>query len=241
MIALASQFAGRIASCDPPFCRHFAVASLAGIGCSIIKRIEGWFTDFYRFIGALLKTVGYIERVAQGDPAAVEQCIAHYGGLVWTLARRMTPTIADAEDAVQEIFVQLWQQANRFDSSLGSETNFVTMIARRRLIDRLRRTQRRPKTEKLVDAPPASNETDPVAIAEEAAFARKQMELLKPDEQSVLKLTLQHGLSQTAVAEQLELPLGTVKSHARRGLLRLRELMGATTGTSPAREKGGVR
>ncbi len=195
---------------------------------------------------AWLNTVGTIQRVAQGDPAAVEQCIANYGGLVWTLARRMTPTNADAEDAVQEIFVHLWQQAARFDESKGSEANFVAMLARRRLIDRLRRTQRRPQTELLVEVPAAPAPNDPVAVAEEAAVAREKMKSLKPEEQSVLKLTLQSGLTQTAVAKELGLPLGTVKSHARRGLLRLRELMGATTDALPnaspsTAEKGGIQ
>jgi len=188
-----------------------------------------------------LKTVGTIQRVAQGDPAAVEQCIARYGGLVWTLARRMTATNADAEDAVQEIFLQLWQQAERYDHTRGSEACFVTMIARRRLIDRLRRTGRRPKTELLVEAPAAPSDVESLAIAEEAALAREQMKQLKPDERSVLHLTLEGGLSQTAVAEKLELPLGTVKSHARRGLHRLRELMGVTTRTIPTSAKGGSR
>lgn len=191
--------------------------------------------------GARLKTVGIIERVAQGDSAAVEQCIAQYGGLVWTLARRMTATSVDAEDAVQDIFLQLWQQANRFDASLGSEATFVTMIARRRLIDRLRRSERRPKTEVLVESPPAQEQNDVVAIAEEAAHVRQQMNRLKPDEQRVLQLTLQDGLPQTAVAEELNLPLGTVKSHARRGLIRLRELLSANTAEALSVEKGGVR
>ncbi|MEM8943743.1 MAG: sigma-70 family RNA polymerase sigma factor [Planctomycetota bacterium] len=191
-------------------------------------------------IGALLKTVGTIQRVAEGDQTAVEQCIAHYGGLVWTLARRMTATTADAEDAVQEIFLQLWQQADRFDATLGSEANFVTMIARRRLIDRLRRTQRQPRTETIVEAPSVGEQADLVAVAEEAAVAREKMQQLKPDEQRVLELTLQEGLPQAAVAEKLDLPLGTVKSHARRGLIRLRELMGA--GLTPVTaEKGGAR
>lgn len=228
MIASTVTVAGRVALRDPSFCEflHMEITTPNKIT---------------RQVGVRLNTVGTIERVAQGDPTAVEQCIAQYGGLVWALARRMTNSNADAEDAVQEIFLQLWQQAERFDASLGSEANFVTMIARRRLIDRLRKTQRRPKTETLLDAPPASEKNDAVAIAEEAAFAREKMNLLKPDEQRVLQLTLQEGLPQTAVADKLNLPLGTVKSHARRGLIRLRELMGVvTTNTSLSAEKGGV-
>lgn len=228
MIVSTATVAGRVASRDPSFC------DLQNLDSAIPSTIT-------RQVGARLKTVGTIQRVAQGDPTAVEQCIAQYGGLVWTLARRMTISNADAEDAVQEIFLQLWQQAERFDASLGSEANFVTMIARRRLIDRLRKTQRRPKTETLLDAPPATEKSDVVAIAEEAAFAREKMNLLKPDEQRVLELTLQEGLPQTAVADKLNLPLGTVKSHARRGMIRLRELMGVvSTSASLSAEKGGV-
>ena len=222
MIASAATDAGRAAACGSP---SFWIAIVQARYC----------------VEAVLKPVGIIQRVAQGDPTAVEQCIAKYGGLVWTLARRMTPTTSDAEDAVQEIFLQLWQQAERFDATLGSEATFVTMIARRRLIDRLRRAERRPRTETLVESPPVATEPDVVAIAEEAALVREQMSLLKPDEQKVLKLTLETGLPQTAIAEKLDLPLGTVKSHARRGLLRLRELVGANTTLLATAEKGGIQ
>jgi RNA polymerase sigma-70 factor (ECF subfamily) len=175
-----------------------------------------------------LEEASILSRVASGDPTAVEQCIARYGGLVWTIARKLSPTSADAEDAVQEVFVQLWQQAKRFDPSCGSEATFVTMIARRRLIDRLRKLQRRPTPASFEasTAEPAAQPTDWAQISDEVAFARQQMQRLKSDERQVLTLALQDDLTHTQIAEQLEMPLGTVKSHARRGLLRLRELMG---------------
>src|SRR5436190_14026687 len=81
-------------------------------------------------------------RVAAGDEAAVRECLARYGGLVWSIARRFEPS--DAEDAVQEIFLDLWKSAARFDRAVASETAFVAMIARRRLIDRRRTRGRRP-------------------------------------------------------------------------------------------------
>ena len=82
-----------------------------------------------------------LNRVAAGEMAAMQECINQYGGLVWSLARRFSASAADAEDAVQEVFITLWKYASRFDESKGSETTFVSMIARRRLIDRLRRTR----------------------------------------------------------------------------------------------------
>ncbi len=192
-----------------------------------------------------MSTGGFIERVAGGDASAVEQCIAEYGGLVWTLARRMTSTTADAEDAVQEIFVQLWQQAGRFDPQLGSEAGFVTMIARRRLIDRLRKATRRPSPEPLVEAPPAEPEKDYVGIREEAELARRCMDSLKTEERDVLRLALESGLSQTEISDRLGMPLGTVKSHARRGLIKLRERLATQqpegAAARSAAVKGGVR
>src|SRR5690606_24550621 len=85
-------------------------------------------------------------RVAAGDPAAMEDCLTRYGGLVWSLARRFSPTNADAEDAVQEVFIEVWRHADRYDESIASEPTFIAMIARRRLIDRQRRRDRQPKT-----------------------------------------------------------------------------------------------
>ena len=79
-----------------------------------------------------------IGRLAAGESGAPAECMERFGGLVWALARRFSTNSADAEDAVQEIFSSLWQNADRFDPSIASETTFVGMIARRRLIDRRR-------------------------------------------------------------------------------------------------------
>lgn len=189
-------------------------------------------------LGLSLEEASILTRVAAGDPNGVEQCLARYGGLVWTLARKLSPSLSDAEDAVQEIFVQLWQQAERFDPSCGAEATFVTMIARRRLIDRLRKSQRRPTALSIDTAAvePVTHPTDWAQLSDEVAYARQQMQQLKADERQVLTLALQEDLTHREIAEQLEMPLGTVKSHARRGLLRLRELMGLKTATAVAGE-----
>ncbi len=170
-----------------------------------------------------------LERVAAGDAAAVEECLQQYGGLVWSLARRFSASHADAEDAVQEIFVEVWRTAGRFDAEIGSEATYITMIARRRLIDRYRRRTRRLDTTSILDEPVASaaGHVDQTEVSEEAARARRLMQELRPEERQVLELSINHGLSQSQIAEATNLPLGTVKTHARRGLIRLRELLGA--------------
>jgi len=165
---------------------------------------------------------GLLQRVAEGDEAAVRACMDEYGGLVWTLARRMCRDAADAEDAVQEVFVSLWRSASRFDPAIASETTFVAMIARRRLIDRLRRRRSeevRMPEEVLVAAP----ETNEREVSEEAREAMKVLGTLGADQQRVLRLAILHGLPHERIAASTGLPLGTVKTHIRRGLMKVRE------------------
>ena len=156
-------------------------------------------------------------RVAGGDPQAVRDCIAQYGGLVWSVARRFEG--ADAEDAVQEVFLDLWKSAARFDPQIASEPAFVAMIARRRLIDRRRTRRRRPTTE-TITAEPAVGDAAPDACAE-ASQAARALQRLRPEQRQVLVLS-SHGMSHGEIAEQTGMPLGTVKAHARRGLLSIR-------------------
>ena len=86
--------------------------------------------------------VPLLPRIANGETAAIDECLDRYGGLVWSLARRLSPSPSDAEDAVQEIFVDIWRNASRFREDVASEVTFVAMLARRRLVSRMRRSQR---------------------------------------------------------------------------------------------------
>ena len=168
---------------------------------------------------------GLLLRVAQGDEAAVRETMDQFGALVWSLARRMCPTRADAEDAVQEIFVSIWRSSHRYEPRIASETTFVAMIARRRLIDRLRTQGRRPSPAELPETLSAKVETDRTEISDEAKAAELAFKTLSQDQQRVLRLAIHSGSSHEQIAMALSLPLGTVKTHARRGLIRLRELM----------------
>ena len=148
---------------------------------------------------------------------------------MWSIARKLCSNYADAEDAVQEVFIEVWRHADRFDPQIASESTFITMIARRRLIDRLRRRGRELDTasvqEEMVES--TSRHEEQTEIEEEAARAREYMQQLRPQQRQVLELSITHGLSQSQIAEATDLPLGTVKTHARRGLMRLRELLSA--------------
>lgn len=182
-----------------------------------------------------------LHRVAAGEPGAVQECLDRYGGLVWSLARRFCPQREEAEDAVQEVFIEIWNKAKRYDATLSSEITFIAMIARRRLIDRGRRRQRALQADGLEDEnilPAAEDRAQElVDVGDEVERAQKALAKLRPDEQKVLRLSIYEGMSHDQIAKATALPLGTVKTHLRRGLIRVRELLGAGPIDSGAREE----
>lgn len=151
-----------------------------------------------------------------------------YGGLVWSLARRYLHNRADAEEAVQDIFMDLWTSAGRFDPRRAEEVTFVSMLARRRLIDRVRRLGREPEMDALdVDEPVLATECHRLLEASvDTNHALNALERLSVEQQEVIRLATVLGLSHAAVAAKTGQPLGTVKSHLRRGLLRIRDALG---------------
>lgn len=170
-------------------------------------------------------TESILHRVAAGDHGAMRECIDRFGGLVWALAKRTVP--AEAEDAVQDIFLDLWKSSQRYTSSLGSETTFVAMIARRRLIDRLRKSESRSRIDTLTTLArpdaimPSSNED----ISQEMTTAAKALASLPVDQQRVLRLAVERSMTHEQIAVSTGLPLGTVKTHVRRGLMHIRSLL----------------
>jgi len=173
-------------------------------------------------------TQAILQRIADGDQNAVRDCLKAYGGLVWSLARRMLRNNEEAEDAVQEIFIEVWKNASRFDPVLASEATFVAMIARRRLIDKIRFSQRRISADSLEDilAEPAGSSEKEMQVLVEGREAFKALSELRPEQRQVLQLSIVHGLSHQEIADATGMPLGTVKTHARRGLLQAREILG---------------
>lgn len=169
-----------------------------------------------------------LHQIAEGKASAMDDFLNRYSGLVWSLARRHSPSPHDAEDAVQEIFLEIWRSAGRYDPTVAAEQTFVAMIARRRLIDRARRLGRAPKPEALPEPEiiPAEEAPDRVAIQDEAQRIAAVLGTLRPEQQQVLELSLVHGKSHSQISEHTGMPLGTVKSLARRGLIKVRKALG---------------
>jgi RNA polymerase sigma-70 factor (ECF subfamily) len=170
----------------------------------------------------------------------VRECISRYAGLVWSLARRLGLTESESEDAVHEIFTEVWQNAYKYDPSIASETAFIATIARRRLIDRRRRIGRQPPRQALSEdmGPPSVASSGQAETSEEARRAASALTQLSSEQQRVLRLSVYEGLSHELIARATGLPLGTVKTHARRGLIRLRELLGFADGQPGSTDAG---
>lgn len=170
-----------------------------------------------------------LKNVANGEYGAVEAVIERYGALVWSIARRMAPNPHDAEDAVQEVFADVWSNADRYDPDVAAESTFIGMIARRRLIDRRRKKGREPVSEALPDSDlvgTSDANLDSVDRDDDVELVRERIAKLKPEQQKMLELSIYHGWSHQEISDQLSVPLGTVKSHIRRGLIQVRDAIG---------------
>ena len=173
-------------------------------------------------------TESVLAQVARREPDSLNYCIERYGNLIWSMARRYSPSQADAEDAVQEIFLELWQKADRFNPTLSAETTFVTMIARRRLIDRYRKQSRTVESTSIesdFDEQPEPSGATSAELIDEAAKATRCLDALASNQRDILRRSIHEGKSHSQISAELQLPLGSVKSFARRGLIQLRQCM----------------
>ncbi|MEO0476336.1 MAG: sigma-70 family RNA polymerase sigma factor [Planctomycetota bacterium] len=168
-----------------------------------------------------------LQQVAAGQSQAVAEVIDAYGGLVWSLARKYFGRTAEAEDAVQDAFIAVWKSAERFDPEVAGESTYIAMIARRRMIDQLRKQGRRPSTQALEGSPePEVESNDRLADEEQVRAVLSVIDELDPPQPEVIKHSLMDGLTHPEIAERTGLPLGTVKTHIRRGLIKVRQALG---------------
>jgi RNA polymerase sigma-70 factor, ECF subfamily len=170
-----------------------------------------------------------MRRVAAGDEEAVSELYDRFGPLVFKVARQFLSSRAEAEDATQEVFVRLWRTADRYDPRRAKLVTWVMLIARRHLIDRIRRNAVRPTPGTLEEESSGASSTaqdSPGRIPQER---ERNTELLAriaelPElQRTVIERAYLHGFTLREVSEQLDAPLGTIKSALSRGLQRLRE------------------
>jgi RNA polymerase sigma-70 factor (ECF subfamily) len=168
------------------------------------------------------------ERMGRGDQDALAEIYDRHGRLVYSLAFRILRDQSDAEDVVQDVFSQAWRQASRYDAARGSVLGWLLTLTRSRAIDRLRGRRSRP--EPSSDEGALNGIPDPAAPADvlaasaaQAAHIRAALDGLTVLQRVAIELAFYEGLTHAEIAERLELPLGTVKTRIRQGLLKLRD------------------
>ncbi len=168
-----------------------------------------------------------MQRVATGERGAVEELYDRFAPLVFKSARQVLSSNAEAEDAVQEIYLRLWQTADRYDPRRAKLVTWVMLLTRRHLIDRLRRRASKPPPMHLDESGGGAASTEPnmsrVADTEASKLLRDCINELPELQRLVIERSYLQGFTLREVATQLDAPLGTVKSALSRGLNRLRE------------------
>lgn len=170
-----------------------------------------------------------MRRVAESLPEAVGELYDRFGSLVYRLAFQAMPTRAEAEDAVQEIFVRLWRTAGRYDPKRAALVTWVMLISRRHLVDKLRRTRARIRAGSLEASPQgeavAAGLGSGSRLERDERFAAllRRIETLPDLQKTVVLRAYLGGQTLRQIGEELGTPLGTVKSALSRALVRLRE------------------
>lgn len=166
-----------------------------------------------------------VSRVVEGDEAAFAHLYDRLSPLVYGLILRILRDATQAEDVTQEVFIELWSHADRFDQSRGSARTWAATIARHRAVDRVRNEQaHRDRNDRfaVVNAVADGNPESVTIERNERRLAREALGRLDPRQREAVQLAFYHGLKHTEIAELLGLPLGTVKTRIRTGLLHLR-------------------
>ena len=165
----------------------------------------------------------------QGNQLALEIIYDRYGSMVYRVIYKMLNNHQEAEDLTQEIFIILQERCN-YNPQKGSFYTYLMMITRSRTIDKLRskRSQGKlwqnvSKLKDLIGLSEFHNSLEHISLHERATEVKKALQHLSAIQRKILELSYYEGLSQSEIAKRLQIPLGTVKTHSRRGLLKLRQ------------------
>ncbi|MEM1204093.1 MAG: sigma-70 family RNA polymerase sigma factor [Acidobacteriota bacterium] len=167
-----------------------------------------------------------VERISRGDEMALAELYDRYAGLLLALSRRVLNDVSEAEEILQEVFLQVWNQAGRYDRSRSSVSTWLVLITRSRSIDRLRSRQVKERTVETLKQEKPRSHTSPegassVLLDQRRKRLKEELSALPPEQRQVLELAFFAGMTQSEIAGATDIPLGTVKT---RTLLAMRKL-----------------
>lgn len=189
-----------------------------------------------------------LTQVAQRKAEALEELYDRVSGALLGVVTSVLNNREEAEETLQDVFVTIWKKAEAYDPSLGKAVSWMMTIARNKAYDRVRsigrRTELRKSTEDELHARTREafrRHWEPGMKDDEMATITRALETLPDEQQTAIELVLLEGLTHQEAAERLQAPLGTVKARIRRGLLRIRELVGRHLSPAGSNTTGGAR
>lgn len=166
--------------------------------------------------------------MAQGQVNALGILYDRYARLVYSIAYKILENSEEAEDITQDVFLTLWRR-NTYDPKRGSLSSFLTTMTRSRAIDKIRSKGARlrvvQKLQGIVRSEASPSLLDQASVGERSELIRGALSQLSESERQVLEIAYYEGLSQSEIAQRLAIPLGTVKTRSRQGLLKLRQTL----------------
>jgi RNA polymerase sigma-70 factor (ECF subfamily) len=172
-------------------------------------------------------------RVGDGDQEAFGELYDQLAPRVLGLVRRILVDFAQSEEVTQEVFLEIWQNAARYDSNKGGAVTWILTMAHRRAVDRVRASQSSRTRDTRVGIRDLPTDYDQVAesveITVEHERVEKALSRLTELQRQAITLAYYGGFSHSEVAEQLSIPIGTVKTRLRDGMIRLRDELGVAS------------
>ena len=171
-----------------------------------------------------------VHRIAGRDETALKELYERYSGLLLALSRRILMSASDSEEVLQEVFLQVWNQAERYDRSRSSVSTWLVLITRSRSIDRLRSRQVKDRTLSSMQQENRRQHTSPegmgaVLLDQRRQRLRQEMRELPMEQRQVLELAFFKGMTQSEIAGDTGIPLGTVKTRTLLAMKKLRKAL----------------
>lgn len=174
-----------------------------------------------------------LERVATGDQAAFSELYDQLAPRVFGLVKRLLRDHSQSEEVTQEIFLEIWQTATRFDSNKGAAVSWILTMAHRRTVDRVRASQSSRDRDVRIGIrdhnPDYDHVSETIEVRLEHERVEKAMSRLTELQRQAVSLAYYGGYSHSEVATMLKVPVGTVKTRLRDGMIRLRDEMGVAS------------